>query len=118
MDLNVDMGAGTSDLQLAGLSLTGLDVTLGAGESKIDLSGDWVRDLKVTIDAGAGDINLRLPSNVGVRVEVDAGMGTIDAPGLTKDGDAYTNAAYGVSDVMLQIVVKAGVGRINLEVVE
>ena len=32
MDLSVDMGAGTSDLQLAGLSLTGLDVSLGAGE--------------------------------------------------------------------------------------
>ena len=56
MDLQVDMGAGTSDLQLAGLSLTGLDVSLGASESTIDLSGDWARDLEATIDAGATDI--------------------------------------------------------------
>jgi hypothetical protein len=37
IDLSVDMGAGTSDLQLAGLSLTGLDVNLGAGEYKVDM---------------------------------------------------------------------------------
>ena len=118
MDLSVDMGAGTSDLQLAGLSLTGLEVSLGAGESTVDLSGDWARDLDVTIDAGAGDITVRVPKEVGARVEVDAGLGSIKAPGLTQDGDVYTNAAYGVSDVTLQVNIKAGVGQINLQEVE
>ena len=46
MDLRVEMGAGTSDLQLAGLSLTGLDISLGAGISTVDLSGDWAHDLE------------------------------------------------------------------------
>ena len=118
MDLRVDVGAGTSNLRLAGLSLTGLNVSLGAGESTVDLSGDWERDLDVTIDAGAGGISLRLPRDVGARVEVDAGMGTIEAPGLTKDGNVYTNAAYGVSDVTLQVNLKAGIGQINLEVAQ
>jgi hypothetical protein len=118
MNLSLDMGAGTSDLQLAGLSLTGLDIRLGAGESTVDLGGDWVRDLDVTIDAGAGDISVRLPREVGVRVQVEAGLGTIEAPGLTRDGDFYTNAAYDVSDVTVQIDMKAGIGRINLEVEE
>ena len=118
MDLSVDMGAGTSNLQMAGLSLTRLDVNLGAGESTVDLNGDWVRDLDITIDAGAGDITVRLPQDIGVRVEVEAGVGTIDAPGLTKDGDVYTNDAYGVSLVTLQVNIEAGIGRINLEVEE
>ena len=118
MDLRVEMGAGTSDLQLAGLSLTGLDITLGAGGSTVDLSGDWAHDLDVTIDAGAGDITVLLPKDVGIRVEVDTGVGTIDAPGLTKDGNIYTNTAFGVSDVTLQIDMQAGVGSINLEVEE
>jgi CubicO group peptidase (beta-lactamase class C family) len=118
MDLSVDVGAGASDLQLAGLSLTGLDVSLGAGESTVDLSGDWVRDLDVTINAGAGDISVRLPGNVGARVEVEVGVGAIEAPGLTQDGDVYINAAYGVSEVTLQVYMKAGVGQINLEVEE
>jgi hypothetical protein len=118
MNLSLEMGAGTSDLQLAGLSLTGLDIILGAGKSTVDLGGDWVRDLNVTINAGAGDVSVRLPRNVGVRVEVEAGVGRINAPGLTKDGNVYTNAAYGVSEVTLHINIEAGIGQINLEVEE
>jgi hypothetical protein len=114
MDLRLDMGAGTSDLQLADLSLTGLDINLGASESTIDLSGDWARDLDVAIDAGAADITVRLPKEIGVRVEVEAGPTVVNAPGLTKDGNVYTNAAYGVSDVTLQIDLQAGIGAINL----
>ena len=118
MDLSVDVGAGSSNLNLAGLSLTGLDISLGAGEYVIDLSGDWIRDLDVTIDTGAANIRLRLPRDVGVRVQVDAGPHTVETAGLTQDGDVYTNAAYGVSDVTMQVDMEAGIGQINLEVEE
>jgi hypothetical protein len=117
MDLVVDVGAGSSNLQLAGLSLTSLDINLGASVSSvIDLSGNWVRDLDATIETGAANITVRVPSDVGVRVKVEAGLGTIEAPGLTKDGNVYTNAAYGVSNVTLQIDMEVGIGQINLEV--
>jgi hypothetical protein len=116
MDLHVNLGAGTSNLKLAGLSLTGLDVILGAGEYTIDLSGDWPRDLHVTIDTGAANIRVRLPKDVGVRVQVEAGPHTIETTDLTQDGDVYANAAYGVSDVTMQIDMETGIGQINLEV--
>jgi hypothetical protein len=118
MNLSLEMGAGTSDLQLAGLSLTGLDVKLGAGKSTVDLTGNWVRDLDVTFDSGAANITVRLPGDVGVRVEVEAGLSTINAPSLTKAGNVFTNAAYGVSDVTLHINIVAGIGQITLEVEE
>jgi hypothetical protein len=116
MDLSVEMGGGTTDLQLAGLSLTRLDVSLGAGIYTVDLSGDWARDLDVTIDTGAADITVRLPREVGARVEVESGPHTIETTGLTQDGEVYTNAAYGVSEVTLQVNVEAGIGQINLQV--
>ena len=116
MDLSVEMGAGSSNLQLAGLLLTGLDVSLGAGTYTVDLTGDWARDLDVAIDAGAATLSLRLPKDVGVRVKVESGPHTIDATGLTKDGEFYTNTAYSVSDVTMQIDLTAGIGTINLEV--
>ncbi|HLO28240.1 MAG TPA: toast rack family protein [Anaerolineales bacterium] len=118
MDLSVNLGAGSSNLKLAGLPLTGLDVSLGAGEDNIDLSGDWVRDLHVTINTGAANIILRLPRDVGVRVKVEPGPNRIEATGLTEDGDVYTNDAYGVSEVTMQIDMEAGIGQINLEVEE
>ena len=118
MNLSLDMGAGTSDLQLAGLSLTGLDIILGAGKSTVDLSGGLTRDLDVTFDTGAANITVRLPKDVGVRVEVAAGLGRIEASGLKQDGYVYTNEAYGTSEVTLHITIQAGIGQINLEVVE
>jgi len=63
----------------------------------------------------AANITVRLPKDVGVRVEVGRRPDYINAPGLTKDGNVYTNAAYGVSDVTLQIKMEVGVGQINLE---
>lgn len=116
MDLSVDLGAGSGDLQLADLSLTGLDVSVGAGECTVDLSGNWTRDLDVTIETGAADLTVRLPKDVGVRVEVDSGPTVINAPDLTKDGNVYTNSAYGVSEVTLHINIEPGIGQINLEV--
>ena len=118
MDLSVDVGAGAGNLQLDGLSLTGLKVSLGAGTYTVDLSGDWARDLNATIDAGAANLSVRLPKGVGARIKVEDGPHTIEATGLTKDGDVYTNAAYGVSDVTLQIDLQAGIGTINLLEIE
>ncbi len=118
MDLSVDMGAGSSDLQLAGLSLTRLDIRLGAGKYTVDLSGDWARDLDISIDTGAANISVRLPRDVGARVKVESGPHTIETTGLTKDGDVYTNAAYGVSEVTMQVNIQSGIGQINLDVEE
>jgi hypothetical protein len=118
MELSVDMGGGTSDFQLAGLSLTRFNLSQGAGISTVDLSGDWTRDLDVAINTGAADITVHLPKDIGARVEVEAGPTIVEASGLTKDGNVYTNAAYGVSEVTVHVSMEAGVGRINLEVEE
>ena len=118
MDLRVEIGAGASEMRLSGLSLTGLDITLGAGGSMIDLSGDWARDLNVIVNAGAGDITVRLPRDVGARVKVNAGLGTIETRGLEQSENIYTNAAYGESEITLQVDIDAGIGQINLEVEE
>src|SRR4030042_3045266 len=96
MDLSVDQGAGTGTLQFSGLSLTGLDVSFGAGTYTVDLSGDWARNLDVTIDAGAAFLTVRLPKSVCVRVKGGAGPPPIAATGLTKGGEFYPHAAYGV----------------------
>lgn len=58
-----------------------------------------------------------LPGKVGVRATAEGGLGKIDAEGLIRDGQAYVNDVYGDSDVTLQVVVRGGVGEINLEVV-
>ena len=68
-------------------------------------------------DSGATDITLKLPSDIGVQVEINSGRTTVAASGLTQEGNTYTNAAYGVSDVTLHVTLGLGTGRIGLEVV-
>ncbi len=116
MDLSVNLGSGTSDLEMAGLSLNRLEISQGSGVSVINLNDQWAHDLDVFIDSGAADITVKLPSAIGVRVEMNSGGTTIAASGLTQEGHIYTNAAYGVSDVTLHVTMSPGSGRIGLEV--
>ena len=52
-----------------------------------------------------------------MRVEVEGGLAKVNASGLTKDGDAYVNDAYGSTEVTLRVAVTAGLGAIDLETV-
>jgi hypothetical protein len=116
-NLNVEMGAGESDLDLSGLNLTGLDLRVGAGPSTVDLAGDWDRDVDASIQGGAGEATVQLPSQMGVRVDVVGGLGEVQAEGLSRDGDAYVNDAYGESEATLNVDIEGGVGVVRLEVV-
>jgi hypothetical protein len=116
-ELDINAGAGDIELDLSdSQSLNRLDFNMGAGELTLDLTGDWQDDLDAAIKGGVGEINLKLPSGVGVRIVVDTGIGGVDISGLTKDGDTYTNDAYGDSEVTLRIDIDGGIGQINLDV--
>ena len=116
-DLQVEMGAGESDLDLDSLTLTGLDLEMGAGQTTVDLTGDYGQNLEASIEGGVGEATVLLPSEVGVRARAEGGLGKINAEGLQREGDSYVNDAYGDSDVTLEVDVQGGVGQINLEVV-
>jgi len=138
MEMRVSVGAGRTDLKLGSLSLTRLDVAGGAGEVLVDLSGSafltkldiasgagaltvdltgaWQNDLEASIGGGVGEKTLTLPRDTGVRVKVEAGVGTVDAAGLSREGEYYTNAAYGQSEATLYLDVGGGIGGIDLRV--
>jgi N-terminal domain of toast_rack, DUF2154/Domain of unknown function (DUF5668) len=117
MEMRVNMGAGRNNLQLGGLDLTRIDVNMGAGLLIADFSGDWKQDVEATFHGGAGNATIRLPSNVGVVVRAKGGLGSVQADGLTKDGDNYVNSEYGKSPVTLHVNVEGGVGLIRLETI-
>jgi len=113
--LRVDIGAGHGDLDLRGLTLTGLDLEMGAGQVNADLSANWKKDSTVTIQGGVGQATVRLPEDIGVRVNASGGIGTVSSGGLHREGDAYVNDAYGKSPTTLEVNISGGVGQIRLE---
>jgi len=118
IDLKVLLGAGSADLKLGSLTLTGLDLQTGAGDVTVDLSGDWTRDLDASIKGGVGRMTIKLPREIGVRVQVRRALVEVSTYGLKRDGSLLINEAYNKSEATLRLDVDAAVGQINLEVVD
>lgn len=114
VDLNIDLGAGRSDLDLRGLKLERVEVDMGVGEMSIDLRGPHAAGFLVKVDGGVGSGKFDLPAEVGVRIKVDGGLGSVNLHGgLRKEGGVYINDAYGKSPVTIEIDVDAGIGSLD-----
>ena len=118
-ELDIKVGAGTTDITLSNNpALQHTDIDIGAGDTTIDLNGPWSEETEVHIQGGVGQISVWLPRDVGVRVVVTKGLGDVDASGLYRDGNVWVNEAYGDSDVTLTVNIQAGIGQVNLDVRE
>jgi hypothetical protein len=113
-ELRVDMGAGQGHLRLRDMQLTQLIVNIGAGQVDVDLTGDRKKDLDAEIKGGVGQATIRLPTTVGVEVHASGGIGAINAPGLKRSGDQYTNEAYRKTPATIHLIVSGGIGEISL----
>lgn len=136
LTMQVNMGAGQSDLNLESLdlrsltletgagdvavnlggTLTDLEMRTGAGQVDLNLNSEWTQDLDAQINSGIGELTVVLPDDVGVRVNVDQGLGNVNASGLSEQGGAYVNDAYGDSAITLEIDIEGGIGQVTLEV--
>ncbi|MGB8475789.1 MAG: toast rack family protein [Candidatus Acidiferrum sp.] len=114
LQIKIDMGAGHGNLRLQDIDVTRLNLDMGAGQVDVDLTGDRKSDLTADIEGGVGEANIRLPKDIGVIANASGGIGSIEAPGLHRDGDEYTNDAYGKSPVTIHLKVEGGVGTIRL----
>jgi hypothetical protein len=47
-------------------------------------------------------------------VHASGGIGSVSTDGLTRDGDAYVNDAYGKLPTKIALEVHGGIGEINL----
>lgn len=114
LELRVDMGAGQGNLDFREIPLTRLDLNLGAGQVDVDLTGDRKADLTADIEGGVGQANIRLPKRVGVIAHASGGIGSISVHGLKRDGESYTNEAYGKAPATIHLKVEGGIGEIVL----
>jgi hypothetical protein len=114
IDLQVNLGAGESTLDLTRLSLRSLEVRVGAGQLRLNLGGEYKHDFEGRIHGGVGEADITLPKTAGVSVDVKGGIGEVRAPGLSRNGDRYVNAAFGKAPVSIRLEVRGGIGQINL----
>ncbi len=114
LELEINLGAGESRLDMRDVDLESLTVEMGVGELNLDLSGPRTKDLEVRVQGGVGSAVIKLPRDLGVSVEVDGGIGSVSAHGLLKEGHRYTNEAFGKTPAAIRMKVEAGIGSIDL----
>jgi hypothetical protein len=118
IELHVVLGTGKSEIDVSRLSLADLDLDMGVGDVDLDLTGDREHDIDVTIRGGVGKATVLLPADVGVQAQVSGGLGTIETNGMAGQDGVYVNAAYGASGATITLDIEAGVGEIELRVVD
>lgn len=115
VDLNVELGAGQSEIDLRDVDVDKLDVLTGVGETTIDLSGARTHDVTARIEAGLGQLTVRVPRGIGVRLtSISDGIGDFSAEGLHRDGSDYVNDAYATSTTKMEITLHRGIGEVRV----
>ena len=117
MNLSVDSGVSSTELDLQGLMLEKLDINAGVGELHVDLGGDaWENSFETNITTGVGEATVILPSEVGVKIKSEKGLGTSNVVGFISQGEGvYVNEAYEDADVILTVNTEMGVGDITFK---
>ena len=113
-DLTLNCGAGQARLHLGDLDLRSVNVHIGVGEVDLDLAGHPTRDYEVNISGGIGQATVHLPQEVGIRAEAHGGIGDIHVTGLEKRGDHYENNLYDNAKVNVRLKVDGGIGEIRI----
>jgi len=114
IQLHIEMGAGAGQLKLRDMNVTELELHMGAGQLELDLTGPRKSDLDVTLKGGVGQATIRLPREVAVRAHAAGGIGSVDAEGLKKDGNDYSNEMWGKTTHKITLDVQGGIGQIEL----
>ncbi len=73
-DLQIDVGAGSADLNLSDLTVSNLEVAGGAGSTDLHLPGG---DYEAKVDASAGSLEVWLGENGRQRIDVNGSAGSM-----------------------------------------
>jgi hypothetical protein len=115
--LDVNVGAGDSDLTLGSLNLETLAVHTGAGDTTVDLSGYHGGRFDAVVKNGVGDLTLRIPKESNTRILVHHGVGDVTGNGFTGNDGTFTTTRFNSSLAVNEITLNQGVGSIILEAV-
>lgn len=111
MDLDLEFGAVSAEIDLGGLALTDLDLSTGASESYVEISEPNSEEIgTATFEAGAAEFTAMGLGNLNAaRIEVDAGVGsiTLGLDGRWRD-DGYVSIDMGLG--ALELRIPEGVG--------
>lgn len=142
--LRVDVGTGSTKLNLEGLKLESLRVNGGTGSVEMSLpagqanlpasvdmgTGSFTMRLpadtpvELKVDGGTGSLRVNLPAGAGVQVEVrSGGVGSLNLPGnftkvrgnVKEDEGTWENAEFKGAKAPIKIILDIGTGSVTIQ---
>ncbi len=112
LDLRIDAGMSTNDLDLSELKLSALSLDAGFSTSTIKLprSGNYTAH----INGGFTTTDVVIPEGVAARVTIKGGLSTVtvDESRFTRSGDTYTSSGYDTATNRVNLVIESGLSTI------
>jgi hypothetical protein len=114
-DLDIDMGAVDSSLDLSTLDIGKLDVDCGAASLDVKL-GSKNPATEIIINSGVSEIKLDVPRGTGIRFVSEGALNDVDFNDLkvTKDGKTYTTDNYSSASNKIDISASMGLGKVEI----
>lgn len=112
-DLRFNMGAGSAELDLSELQISGLDVSMGVGRTVVTLPEQG--SLDVSISGAIGELVIQVPGGSEVQVESDIALAGINVPaGYERSDDTYTSPGYDSAAERITVNVNLAIGSVRV----
>lgn len=118
LNLSLDTGSGSCELDLSELTLSELFLDSGSGSINLELPGE--QSYPVEIDSGSGSVRITIPEDTGVRVRIDSGSGSFNpgdrfdlVSGERGDDGTWESDNYDSAEFTIEMEIDQGSGSIT-----
>lgn len=115
LQLSLNTGASTCDVDLSDLNLTSLNLRGGASTSTVKLGSRSSRQT-ITVEGGASTVTVLVPGSAALKLSKDGGLtdDNFGELGLTKAGDTYTSPGFDAATNQITITFSGGASTIKV----
>lgn len=113
LELDISIGAGQSDVDLTGLTVSDLEVSMGVGQITVVLPDEG--RFEVEIDGGIGEIIVVIPEGMAARIRMDTALVPRNLPaGYRQRDDVYTSPGYDSAENRVDLRVSLAIGNVSI----
>ncbi len=115
IDLNLDLGANKSILDLRDLNITNLDLDTGASDTRITLPSKG--RFRADLDLGAASLEVIIPEGLSARINasVAAGNVNVDVMRFPRNGKYYQSSDYDTAVNAVDMTIDAGAASVKIK---
>lgn len=116
LEIQMETGAITADLDMSNLQVKNLDVKSGASTFDVRFS-DKLDVQKATFSLGASTLRLHVPKGSGIKITNDSGLSSnnFEREGLSRSDKTYTSDNYNSASKKIEITLKTGASTLDLD---